>query len=185
MAIKRYSGFPKLQHYWSIIIRLFSVICKTFVGGVLLLCRDAVGVFYNPSRQSHSLGESYPSAVKQSVYSATPADRATRWGSLTPLPWNSRCILQLQPTEPLVGGVLPLCRETVGVFCNPSRQSHSLGESYPSAVKQSVYSATPADRATRWGSPTPLPWNSRCILQPQPTEPHTSLIRCNRFWILL
>ena len=42
---------PKLQHYWNLNIRLFSVICRTFVGGW-----------------------SYPSAEMQSVYSITPAD---------------------------------------------------------------------------------------------------------------
>ena len=42
---------PKLQHYWNLTIRLFSVISRTLVeggGGVLLLCRGAVGVFYAP-----------------------------------------------------------------------------------------------------------------------------------------
>ena len=32
MAIKDYSGFPKLQQYWNLTIRLFSVMSKTFVG---------------------------------------------------------------------------------------------------------------------------------------------------------
>ena len=35
----------------SLTIRLFSVISRTFVGEVLLLCRDAVGVFCSPRRQ--------------------------------------------------------------------------------------------------------------------------------------
>ena len=39
---------PKLQHYWSLTIRLFSIIYRTFVGGVLPLYRDTVGVFYSP-----------------------------------------------------------------------------------------------------------------------------------------
>ena len=43
---------PKLQYYWSLTIRLFSVISKTLIGRVLALCRDAV-VFYNPSRLGH------------------------------------------------------------------------------------------------------------------------------------
>ena len=46
-------GIPsslKLQHYWSLLIRLFSVISKRVVEGVLPLCRDAVGVFYCPSQ---------------------------------------------------------------------------------------------------------------------------------------
>ena len=37
----------KLQHYWSLTIRLFSAISRTFVGEVLPLCRDAV-VFCSP-----------------------------------------------------------------------------------------------------------------------------------------
>ena len=38
----------KLQHYWNLTIRLFSVKCRTLVGGVLPLCREEVGVFYSP-----------------------------------------------------------------------------------------------------------------------------------------
>ena len=41
--------YPKPQD-WRLTIRLFSVTPKTFVRGVLLLCRDAAGVFYSPSR---------------------------------------------------------------------------------------------------------------------------------------
>ena len=46
--------FPKLQHHWNLIIRLFSVISRTLIGRgeVLPLCRGAVGVFYRPSRLS-------------------------------------------------------------------------------------------------------------------------------------
>ena len=40
---------PKLQHYWSLNIRLLSVISGIFVGGVLSLFRGAVGVFCRPS----------------------------------------------------------------------------------------------------------------------------------------
>ena len=48
---------PKLQHYWNLTIRLFSVISRTLIeeGGVLLLCRDAVNVFCSPP---HLLGQS-------------------------------------------------------------------------------------------------------------------------------
>ena len=42
--------FQKLQYYWSLTIRSFSVISRTLVGRVLPLCRDAVGVLYSPSR---------------------------------------------------------------------------------------------------------------------------------------
>ena len=44
------SHSPKLQHYWNLSIRLFSVIIRTLVGGVLPLCRNAVSVFYSPRR---------------------------------------------------------------------------------------------------------------------------------------
>ena len=42
--------FPKLQHYWSLAIRLFSVISRTLVGGVLPLSGDVVGVFFSSIR---------------------------------------------------------------------------------------------------------------------------------------
>ena len=42
---------PKLQHYWNLTIRLFSVISGlSLVGGFLPLCRGAVSVFYSPSQ---------------------------------------------------------------------------------------------------------------------------------------
>ena len=49
---KGYSAFAKLQHYWNLTIRLLSVIIRTLVAGEggLPLCREAVGVFYCPSR---------------------------------------------------------------------------------------------------------------------------------------
>ena len=70
---------PKLQHYWSLTIRLFNVISRILVVG------------------------SNPSAEMQSVYSAVPADWANRWWGrgITPLQRCSRCILQSQPTEQL------------------------------------------------------------------------------------
>ena len=47
---------PKLQHCWNLTIRLFSVISRTLVvRGVLPLCREAVGVFYSPSRLGNSI----------------------------------------------------------------------------------------------------------------------------------
>ena len=49
MALKGTLHSPKLQYYWSLTIRLFSVISRTLVGEVLPLCRDAVGVFYSPA----------------------------------------------------------------------------------------------------------------------------------------
>ena len=45
MVMKRYSIFP-----WSLAIRLFNIILMTLDVGVLPLCRDAIGVFYSPTR---------------------------------------------------------------------------------------------------------------------------------------
>ena len=149
------------------------------VDWVLPLCREAVDVFYNPSRRGHSLIESDLSAEKQSMYSTTQADGATRWLSLTSLQRSSRCILQPKPTGPLVDWVWPLCREAVDVFYNPSRLGHSLIESDLSAKKQSVPSTAPADWATRSGSLTLLQRFSRCILQPQPI---VITIKFYHFW---
>ena len=57
--------------------------------------------------------------------------------------------------------------------CLVSYLGHSLGKSYPSAKKQSVYSTAPADWTTMqsWVEKgfTPLQRSSQCILQPQLT----------------
>ena len=53
MVIKGYSHSPKLQHYWNLTIRLFSVISKILIEGVLLFYRDAISVFWSPSRLGH------------------------------------------------------------------------------------------------------------------------------------
>ena len=50
--MKGYSAFPKIQHYWNLTIKLFSVIPGHSLGGV----------------------GSYPSAEMQSVYSIAPAE---------------------------------------------------------------------------------------------------------------
>ena len=105
---------------------------RTFVGGVLPFCRDAVGVFYSLAdwATGHLLVESYP------------------------LQRCSRCILQpgWLGYRTLVGGVLPLCRDTVGVFYSPAdwATGHLLVESYPSVVMQSVYSTNPAEWAKKF-----------------------------------
>ena len=58
MAMKECSVFPKPQHNWNLSIRLFSVICRTPIGGG---------------------GGSYHSSEVQSVYSTAPADWANRY----------------------------------------------------------------------------------------------------------
>ena len=115
------------------------------------------------------MGEFYPFAEMKLVYSTASANWATRWGSFIPLQRCSWCILQPQPTGPLVGGVLSLCRDAVGVFYSLSQLGHSLGEFYPFAEMQLVYSTASANWATHWGHLIPLLRCSWCILQPQPT----------------
>ena len=46
---------PKPQHHWNFTIRLFSVISRTLIEGVLPLCRGAVSIFYSPSRLGNHL----------------------------------------------------------------------------------------------------------------------------------
>ena len=40
--------------YWNLTINLFCVLIRILVRRVLLLCIDAVGVFYNPSRPGNA-----------------------------------------------------------------------------------------------------------------------------------
>ena len=49
IAMKEYSTFPKLQHYWRL-TRLFSVTTRTLIEGVLILNRDGVSIFCSPSQ---------------------------------------------------------------------------------------------------------------------------------------
>ena len=81
-------------------MRLLYIISRTLVGGVLPICRYAVGVFYSPRRLGRLFGVgSYPSADVQSVYSTAPVDLASslEWGLIFLLRC-SRCILQPQLT---------------------------------------------------------------------------------------
>ena len=121
----------------------------SLVGMVLFLCRDVVGLFNSPSQlNSHWWGWSYSSAEMQSVYSTAPANWTLIGGDgLIPLQRCSRCIQHPQPIElSLVGMVLFLCRDAVGIFNIPSQlNSHWWGWSYSSAEMQSVYSTSPAN----------------------------------------
>ena len=152
--------------------------------GVLSFCRDAVGVFYIPSRPGNRtlVGKRgfFPSAEMQSVYSTSPVDRATglslgRGGSFL-LQRCSRCILHPQSTGQQDSrweeGVLSFCRDAVGVFYIPSRLGNRtlVGKRgfFPSAEMQSVYSTSPVDWATglslERGGSFLLQRCSRCIL---------------------
>ena len=141
-----------------------SLTTRTLVEGVLLLSRDAVGIFFSPSQLDHE---------------------DTCWGSLTPQQKCSLYILQPQPTWPpghllresyssaemqlvystasanltnktLVEGVLLLSRDVVGIFYSPSQLDH---------------------QETCWGSLTPQQRCNCYILQPKPTWPPGHLLK--------
>ena len=81
----------------------FSPSRPTFVGGVLPLRKDAVIVFYSRSRLGNpgesSLGESYPSVEMQFVsLCLQPQPTGSCWRSFTSQERCSYCILQPQPT---------------------------------------------------------------------------------------
>ena len=53
ITMKEYSAFPKSPG-WSFAIKWFNVICMTLAdGGGLTYCRDAVSIFYSPSRRGY------------------------------------------------------------------------------------------------------------------------------------
>ena len=55
MAMKGYSAFPKAPPLLEPTTRLFSVISRTLIWGVLPLCREAVSVFYSLSQLGKSI----------------------------------------------------------------------------------------------------------------------------------
>ena len=135
------------------------------VGGILLLCRDVVAVFYVPSRMGpgwgnltplqrcsrcilrlqpngSSLGKSFLSAEMQSsVYSMAPGEWVTRWRNLTPLQRCSRCILRPQPNGPGLGESY-LFAEMQPVYSTARTEWALVGGILP--FMQPVYSTDPA-----------------------------------------
>ena len=68
MAMKGYSAFPNLQHYWNLTIRLLRVISRILIWA-----------------------GSYPTTEKQSVYSTAPANWASDERDETINPIKSEC----------------------------------------------------------------------------------------------
>ena len=96
--------------------------------------------------------------------------------------WSLTIALFSLISRTLVGGVIPLYREAVGVFYSrglglcPLNHSTLVRGGYPSAEMLSVYSIAPAPAHWATGHSleeglTPLQRCSRCILQSQPTSP--------------
>ena len=149
MAINGYSAFPKLQHYWSLTIKFFSVISRTLVG------------------RGFTPVQRFSRCIRW--VSLSPLQRCSR--GLSRLQRCSRCILELQPTGLLLGYPSAEMQSVYSTVPADWATGHWLGESYSSAKMQSVYSIAPANWATRWESLNPLQRWTRCILQPQPTRP--------------
>ena len=78
---------PKLQHCWNLTIRLFSVISMILIGGMILpLCREAVGVFYSPSRLGNTYletksSESLQAKLPRKFNNYPPKSQIHRWVS--------------------------------------------------------------------------------------------------------
>ena len=107
--------------------------------------------------QEHSLGESYPSAEMQSAYSKAPAKWATGHSLGEPYTFAE---MQSAYSGTLVGGVLPFCRDAVGVFRNTRWGSLTLLQRCSLPILKPQLNG-PLD--TRWGSLTPLQRCSRRI----------------------
>ena len=138
------------------------------LGISLLLCRDAVSVFYSPSRPGHTGWRSYSSGVgvfyspsrlsyirevlplcrdAVSVFYSPSRPGHTGWRS-----YSSGVGVFYSPSRlSYIREVLPLCRDAVSVFYSSSLLGHVEWGSYRSAKMQWVYSTAPADRTTFGG----------------------------------
>ena len=133
-----------------------------YIGGVLTFCRDAVGVLYSPSWLGYH--EIHWRSLKT-------LQRRSQWiilPQVTGIPWNS--LEECHPSEvtlsvnytasadwdtiKLIGGVLTLCRDAVGVFyC-------AIWLGYHEIYGRSL---NPLQRRSRWlilPQLTGIPWNS-------------------------
>ena len=147
---------PKLQHYRNLTIRLCSVIYRVIIGwgdltpvqrssrciltnpiclghshligGVLLLSKELVGVFYCRSRQDHrTLTGCVLLSNREAVgvfYKPSYLGHNTLIGGVSHLCREAVCVFY-SPSRldhcTFIEGVLLLCREAIGVFYNPSQ----------------------------------------------------------------
>ena len=110
---------------------LMSYPGHSFDVGVLLHCRDAVGVFYSPSQLGHRtlVGRALPLGRNAVSVFCNPSrlSHRTLVGGVLLLCGEAGGVFY-SPSQldhrTLVGRVLPLGRNAVSVFCNPSRLSH-------------------------------------------------------------
>ena len=182
--------------------------CLTVVVGVLVPLQRCSRCILQPQTTGLTLvgGGSCLSAEIQSVYSTVPANKTWHlwwwWGvlalcrdtvgvfyspsrrgltlvvgGLASLQRYSRCILQSKPTRPDTcggRGVLPLCRGTVSVFYSPRRRGLTRvvgGLASLQRCSRCILQPQPTGPHTRGDGFVPLQRYSRCILQPQTTGP--------------
>ena len=93
---------PTLQHYWSLTIRLFSIISRTLVKGDLPLCRDAVGVFYSSNRLGPTILKTVwgglPYCLLLKPFPQTPHSPIPRHLELEPHYWMLFCVRPRAPS---------------------------------------------------------------------------------------
>ena len=130
----------------------------------LLLCRDAVGVFFRYCRLSQLVKGVLPFCRGNPTILRPQLTWLTHWGVLLLCRDAVGVLCHPSRLTQLVGGVLnfcraalglfyrssqlgrhirgvlAFCRDTIGVFYNPTRLANSLVEFYLSAETQSVYS---------------------------------------------
>ena len=84
----------KLQHYWSLTIRMFSVISRKLVLGVLPLCRNAFGVFCSASQQGQENEGVLCIPKSSSIIGASPSECLVSYpGNLF---WESYSSVEMQ-----------------------------------------------------------------------------------------
>ena len=92
---------PKIQNYWSLTIRLFSVITRTLLEWVLPLCRGAVGVIYSPSRPgsivSQKMGFVTNSKTHSQAFFFCVRSLNVCLGTVKPVRWLSYLLLPIKP----------------------------------------------------------------------------------------
>ena len=109
MVMKGYSTFPKTPALLEPHHQIFNDISRAFTNkDVLLLSRDAISVFYNPSRLA-TQGQSRHGSNGNEELCHIPKSYRIIGAS------SSDCLMSY-PGHLLRGGVLPLCRDAVSVF---------------------------------------------------------------------
>ena len=145
---KNFIYLLKLQHYWSLPIRLFIVICGALVGESLTLLQRYSRCIQQPQPNGPRLFR----VISRTLVGGVKALCKDVVGVFySPGRLGKDCSVSYPEHS---GGVLPLCKYVVGVFYCPRAK----------IVLCHI-------RDIPWGSLSSLQTCSRCILQHRPTKP--------------